>query len=139
MKKADKRLIELLTKKATGSISTAEKKELQKLLNAQKSDNGQSIKADKEKHVKLMQKVENQCNNVIREAVKRVLEIHADAGCELDKKDISLSYKGKADKSVTKKNISLSIRTRIKRKPIGKSKKAIEQNAVRNEMQNILS
>ncbi len=132
-----KKLIALLEKQNANTLTLAEGLELSKLLGGKKTQVNKGNKKKKDAHAIAMAKVKTQSENMMRECVKRILEIHADAGVTLTKRDVSISYKGKADKNATRKNVNISIRSRVKRKPVGKSQKAKEQNAVKNEMQKI--
>jgi hypothetical protein len=125
MKKADQNLLlDLMSKKVAGTITPAEKKQYQKLLTAEKTDNGESVKADREKYAQIEASAEKRAKNIMRLAIAQAIEIYAEAGL-LDTpkaKSLKFSYNKKCSVKVSAKNIDFKFVSHSQTKATAKAK-----------------
>lgn len=147
MKRTDmETMVRLTTKKFSGKdLTRAEKTEYNRLLNLEKADNSQGLKADKEKFAKVEAKAHKESVNILRVAIQRIAEIYNDAGLtDTPKaKSIKFSYNKRVNVKPSAKNIELKLvshnmtkanaKAKADRKKARELKKKIETENARAE------
>jgi len=117
------KLISLLTLQAEKNISSAQLVELKSLLGGAKVTTNNAVKDDKLKFAKACEKTEKQAKNIMREAIKQINTLYADADLipVSKNKSISISYSSRCNIVPSAKNIEIKL---ISHSNVKQSKKA---------------